>query len=166
VTALVDRMASPAVETSAAEHGETAAAPAPDAAEYREITGSGRAVIWEGCVSAQAARAHARRRLGLELGAIVDAGGTPALRADQQALDSVAAGERGPVVVFTPAWEPPLLELLDFLSELRKRVGTQHSIVVAPIADGERAVTRLEHDTWARAIGRLRDPRLYVEAGV
>jgi hypothetical protein len=165
VTALVDRMAAPAVETAAAEHAEIAAAPAPDAAAYREITGSARAVIWEGCVSAETARVHARSRLGLELGAIVEAGGTPALGADRQALDSLAAGKHGAVVVFTPAWEPPLLELLDFLSELRRRVGTEHSIVVAPVADGDRAVTSLEHDTWARTMGRLRDPRLYVEAG-
>ncbi|HEX5047427.1 MAG TPA: DUF2868 domain-containing protein [Gammaproteobacteria bacterium] len=165
VTALVDRMASPVVETAAAAHAEAAAARAPDAPQYREITGRARAVIWEGCVSAAAGRAHARRRLGLELDAIVEAGGTPALGADRQALDSIAAGEHGAVVVFTPSWEPPLLELLDFVTELRQRVGTEHSIVVAPIADGERAVTSVEHDTWARAMGRLRDPRLYVEAG-
>ena len=73
--------------------------------------------------------------------------------------------EPGTVVVLTPAWEPPLLELLDFLGELRRRVGREHSIVVAPIADGAHAVTSLEHETWARAVGRLRDPKLYVEAG-
>ena len=164
VTALVDRMASPAVETAAAEHAETAAAPSSDAAGYREATGRARAVIWESCVSVEAARAHARRRLGLELVAVVEAGGGRTLGADRQALDSMGSSEQSTVVVFTPAWEPPLLELLDFLGELRRRVGAERSIVVVPIADGARAVTAVEHETWARAIGRLRDPRLYVEA--
>ena len=165
VTALVDRMGSPAVETAAAEHAESAAAPTADAADYREVRGRANAVIWEGCVSAPAARAHARNRLGLELVAIVEAGGSRALGADKQALDAIGSSERGTVVVFTPAWEPPLLELLDFLSELRRRAGAEHSIVVAPVADGARAMTAVEHETWARAVGRLRDPKLYVEAG-
>ena len=165
VTALLDRMASPAVDTAAAEHGEAAAMPAAEAAEYREATGRARAVIWEGCASAAAARAHARGRLGLELDTVVEAGGSRTLGADRQALDAIGATEPGTVIVFTPAWEPPLLELLDFLGELRRRVGPEHSIVVAPVADEARTVTAVEHDTWAHAVGRLRDPKLYVEAG-
>ncbi len=164
VTALVDRMASPAVETAAAEHAERAAAPSSDAAGYREATGRARAIIWEGCVSVDVARTHARSRLGLELVAAAEAGGGRTLGADRQALDSMGSSEQGAVVVFTPAWEPPLLELLDFLSELRRRVGAESSIVVVPVADGARAVTAVEHETWARAIGRVGDPRLYVEA--
>jgi ABC-type cobalt transport system substrate-binding protein len=164
VTALVDRMASAAVETAAAEHAEAAAAPSAEAADYHEATGRARAIVWEGCVSADQARAHARKRLGLDLVALVEAGGSRTLGADRQALDSIGSTEPGTVVVFTPAWEPPLLELLDFLAELRRRVGPEHSIVVAPIGDGAREVTAVEHETWARAIGRLRDPRLYVEA--
>jgi hypothetical protein len=164
VTALVDRMAAPALETAAAEHAENAAPPAADAAPYREPAGRARAVIWEGCVSAEAAREHARSRLGLELVAIVEAGGSRTLGADRAALDSIGSRDEGAVVVFTPAWEPPLLELLDFLGEARRRVGGEHSIVVAPVAEGRGAVTDVERETWARAIGRLRDPRLYVEA--
>jgi hypothetical protein len=163
VTALVDRMTSPAVETAAAEH-ETAPAPPPGAADYREVTGRARAVIWENCASVDAARAHARSRLGLDLVAIVEAGGSRTLGADRQALDALGASDTGTTVVFTPAWEPPLLELLDFLGEIRRRVGAEHSIVVAPVADGARTVSAVEHETWARAIGRLRDPRVYVEA--
>ena len=163
VTALVDRMASPAVETAAAEH-EMASAPSPDAADYREVTGRARAVIWESCASVETARVHARDRLGLDLVAVVSAGGGHTLGADRQALDSMGSSDQGTVVVFTPAWEPPLLELLDFLSELRRRVGAESSIVVVPMADGARAVTAVEHETWARAIGRLRDSRLYLGA--
>jgi hypothetical protein len=129
------------------------------------VTGRARAVIWEGCASPAAARAHARSRLGLELDAVIEAGGSRTIGADRQALEALASTEPGNVVVLTPAWEPPLLELLDFLGELRRRVGPEHSIVVAPVGDGERRVTDVEHETWARAVGRLRDPKLYVEAG-
>jgi hypothetical protein len=66
---------------------------------------------------------------------------------------------------WSPAWEPPLLELLDFLAELRRRVGTAASIVVAPVPERAREVSTVELETWMRAMGRLADPHLYVETG-
>jgi hypothetical protein len=69
------------------------------------------------------------------------------------------------VIVFTPAWEPPLLELRDFLAELRQRIGPAASIVVAPVPDGPRAVTEVERATWHRAIAQLADPKIYLETG-
>jgi hypothetical protein len=165
VTALLDRMASPAIETAAPEHeqapplelGLPAAAPRP-------ITGSARALIWDDGVPSDAAREYARRHLGLEVTAIVSAGGGE-LAEDRAALDLLADTSERTVLVLTPAWEPPLLELLDFLAELRRRVGSAVSIVVAPVPDGPRAVTDVERATWTRAIARLADPKLYVEAG-
>jgi hypothetical protein len=165
VTALLDRMASPAIETAAPEH-ETAppleVGVAPVAP--RPITGRAQAVIWENGVPADAARDYARRHLGLDVTGVVAAGGAE-LAADRAALDRLAASAGETLLVLTPAWEPPLLELLDFLAELRRRAGSEVSIVVAPVPDGPRAVTDVERATWTRAIARLADPKLYVEAG-
>lgn len=165
VTALLDRMASPAIETAAPEHEQ---APPLElglpAAAKRPITGSARALIWDDGVPADAAREYARRHLGFEVTAVVSAGGGE-LAADRAALDLLADLSERTVLVLTPAWEPPLLELLDFLAELRRRVGSAVSIVVAPVPDGPRAVTDVEQATWTRAIARLADPKLYVEAG-
>jgi Protein of unknown function (DUF2868). len=83
---------------------------------------------------------------------------------DRAALEQAGDGAH-PVVVFAPAWEPPLLELLDFLAELRRRLGTAASIVVTPVPEGAREVSTLELETWMRAMGRLADPHLYVETG-
>jgi hypothetical protein len=96
---------------------------------------------------------------------VVEAGGSRALSADQRALEQVAAWGVQRLIVFTPAWEPPLLELLDFLTEVRRRVGQAVSIVLTPVPEEARDVTDVEHDTWVQAIGRLRDPQLYVETG-
>ena len=95
---------------------------------------------------------------------VAEAGGGRGLAADRAALERLAADPAKATVVFTPAWEPPLLELLDFLGELRRHVGDS-AIVVAPVPDGARAVTGVERDTWTRAIARLGDPKLYVETG-
>ena len=84
---------------------------------------------------------------------------------DRAALEQLAAESAETLIVFTPAWEPPLLELRDFLAELRRRIGPAASIVVAPVPDGARAVTDVERATWQRAIAQLADPKMYVETG-
>jgi hypothetical protein len=166
VTALLDRMGSPEIATAAAEHGE-----APDegvgraSTTHPAITGAADAVIWEGGIAVDAARPYARERLGVDVETIVEAGGGRALSADRAALERIGSNGPRTILVFTPAWEPPLLELLDFLRELRRVVGDAASIVVTPVPDAIRAVTDVERDTWTRAMARLRDPRLYVEAG-
>ena len=164
VTALLDRMAAPEIETAAGAHD---AAPdgnaTPAAGAPRPITGRANAVIWDDSLAPDAARAYSRERLGLELAAIAQAGGGRAMIADRAALEQAADGAL-PVVVFAPAWEPPLLELLDFLAELRRRVGTA-SILVTPVPEGAREVSPLERETWMRALGRLADAHLYVETG-
>jgi hypothetical protein len=167
VTALLDRMAAPEIETAAAEHDEARSPLGATASEsaHRPITGTAHAIVWEGSVALDDARRYARRRLGLDLGNVVEAGGGRPLSADAHALEKMAAGGVQTLVIFTPAWEPPLLELLDFLGELRRRAGREVSIVVVPVPDGARDVTDLERATWTTAIGRLADPRLYVEIG-
>jgi hypothetical protein len=166
VTALLDRMAAPEIETAAPEHdaapvGGAARAPGVD----RAITGSAHAVIWEGSLAPDSVRDYARRQLGLELTAVAEAGGSRVLNADRAVLEQIGAADVRTLVVFTPAWEPPLLEFLDFVAELRRRVGSAASIIVTPVADETREVSELERDTWARAVGRLADPHLYVETG-
>src|SRR5690606_23940657 len=165
VAALLDRMTTPAIET-AADEPETAgpddveaAAPAP-----RALGGPARGVIWSHGIAPDIARDYARERLGFELTALVEAGGSPELQADLRAADAIASGT-GPLVVFTPAWEPPLLEFLDFLTALRERAGPDASIVVTPVAETVEPAGDVERDTWARAVGRLADPRVYVETG-
>jgi hypothetical protein len=165
VTTLLDRMASPEIETAAANHdaapsleiGVARAAPLP-------IRGEADAVVWEECLPAGTARAYARLHLGLDVASVTAAGGGE-LTADRAALERLASGAGRTLIVFTPAWEPPLLELLDFIAELRRRIGSAASIVVAPVPDGPRAVTDVERATWTRAIARLPDPKLYVETG-
>jgi hypothetical protein len=165
VTALLDRMVSPEIETAAAEHDvapplEVGLPPT----ALRPITGSAHALIWEDSLPADAVRDYARLHFGLAVTSVTKAGGGELL-IDRAALEQLAADAEQPLIVFTPAWEPPLLELLDFLAELRRRIGAAASIIVAPVPDGPRAVNDVERATWTRAIARLADPRLYVETG-
>ncbi|HEX7082315.1 MAG TPA: DUF2868 domain-containing protein [Gammaproteobacteria bacterium] len=166
VTALLDRMGAPEIETVAEAHDEArAGGGSAHAAPPGGLGGRARAVIWSGALAPDAARAYARRRLGLELTTVVEAGVGPELGADREAVTKIAAAGAGTLVVFTPAWEPPLLEFLDFLAALRGHAGDSASIVVTPVAEAEQAVSDVERETWSQAIGRLRDPYVYLETG-
>ena len=166
VAALLDRMTAPAVETAAGEPEDPRpASPLPDSAPHRELVGSARAVVWSGAIDPARADADARRALGVGVRIAVAAGGGNALDADARAIDAIAEAGTGPIVVFTRAWEPPLLEFGDFIAALRARVGSDASIIVTPVAEAGGTIDAAQLQTWARAVGRIADPRVYLEQG-
>jgi len=166
VVALLDRMATPAIETAAREpENARIAAALPDASHPDALVGAARAVIWSGSIAPTAADSHARRTLGIALNDIVEAGGGRTLAEDQTAIDRLCHGYAGNVVVLTRAWEPPLLEFLDFVAALRSALGSEPSIIVSPVAESTTGVEPQQRETWSRAIGRLADPHLYLETG-
>lgn len=166
VAALIDRMRSPVIETEADRHDERQASGQVRARGFdRALAGRVDAVVWEGAVALDRARLEARRRFGAEVGSVLEAGGARGLEGDRKALASLDLRTDGTLLVFTPAWEPPVLELLDFLTAVRERIGERATIVVVPLPDGDRAVSEVELETWKRGIGRLKDSHAYVEVG-
>ncbi len=166
VTALDDRMDAPLIETAATE---------PERAELQFTTaashprkprgGAAAAVIWGSSLEPTAAREFARSQLGLTLDALIEAGGDRSLEEDRATVATLVETRLRSMVVFTRAWEPPLLELLDYLTALRMALGKEASIVVVPVAEPGAVVSDVERTTWTRAMNRLADAQLYVEAG-
>jgi hypothetical protein len=92
VAALLDRMATPAIETAAPEPEDARSAAAlPHASHPDALVGAARGVIWSGSIVAAAADPHARRTLGIALSDIVEAGGGRTLAEDQAAAVTRAA---------------------------------------------------------------------------
>ena len=113
----------------------------------------------------------ASRALGLEVRSFGSAG-EGALENDARAMAALTgAVDDAPVLVVTKAWEPPVLELLDFIGELRAAVGEERAIVIAPLmagADGNVAPpSEPDASQWRRAVDRLGDPwtSVYLPAG-
>ncbi len=182
VAALVERMTAPEVETASPEPEPPAFEPPPlagrrpaqfpggaaagaEGAARAAPVGTAVGVIWSHGLAPGDAGPYAERRLGLRLTELIEAGGARDLSQDRAALEAIAAAGQRTVVIFTPAWEPPLLEFLDFVAALRRELGPASAVLVTPVAEDERCVTEVETDIWGRALGRLSDPQVYLEVG-
>lgn len=165
VTALLDRMGAPSLHL-AAETTETGASPDAGAlARPDAIVGNAAAIVWADALPTTEAAAAAKRLLGAVL---VDgarsAGGAARLDDDRRMAAEIATLAPAQVIVFTRAWEPPLLEFTDFLETLRAHLGRSPSIVVCPLPPPGAAPDPAHVETWRRTLGAVRDDRLYVEA--
>ena len=90
--------------------------------------------------------------------AALPAGGGRTLDEDQQTIREAARRE-GPIRIRVKSWEPPVLEFVDFVADLREAVGDGRVIEVLPVAaDGEaRYATQ-----WKKQLDTLGDPWLRV----
>ncbi len=112
---------------------------------------------------------HARERLAQDLRIhalrYFSAGAGRSLDEDAETIARAAAGE-AEVIVLVKAWEPPMLEFLDFLNDLRGALPAARSIGVLPV--GATAADRLgvpsagDLETWRSSVGALNDDRVAV----
>jgi hypothetical protein len=112
-----------------------------------------------------------RSWLSMEAGMIATswhaAGGALAPEQDHESIAAVAEQDRATnMVVLVKAWEPPMAEFLDFLSELRARTTRERLILVTPVGQSASGVTQIaspeDLDVWRHTIGRAGDPWLRV----
>jgi hypothetical protein len=163
VAALRDRLESRLVETGAVNDEPVSQ---PDAVEERAGTAAlgpnipCRALVWSGFPIFDAVAASSA--LGVEVASLHFAG-TGGLEQDAAAVRALAdAGGDEPILVIAKAWEPPVLELLDFLVELRAAIGDGRAILVVPLALDADACPAppagSDAQQWRRAADRLGDP--------
>lgn len=155
---LLARMRAPLVETARAGEGESAAAaPDPWPEESAEAFALGdwpeRAVVVGWADAAQQARADLRAGAA---GPLLAAGGRLPPTADAEA--AAEAGRRAraedlPVAVAVRGFEPPVLEFVDLLRELRRALGDGREIVVG-LVGGDAAHLR----AWRRKLAGIGDP--------
>lgn len=160
VDRLLERLTTPLVESRAVEaEGEIGRAasvgvPSVGLAEWLGANGEGEllAIAW-----AESLTDHALiDRLGPDAGSVRvrDAGGRRSLEEDAQRIEEARAAS-GPVLLCVRAYEPPVLEVLDFLVALRAAIGEERRLAVW--LSGGRAA---ERDAWLRKLATLGDPGL------
>jgi Protein of unknown function (DUF2868) len=166
VRALLDRLDSPDVKLSPDDRepppdvgGATASAP-PLAAPHPTP-----AFVWCDAIAHDAIGRWSEQRVHRSISEVFTVGAGTA-EADATALEQIAKGAPSSVLIFVRAWEAPLLDLKDFLTALRARVGTQCSLIVVPVATDHRSPpTTVQRSTWSRWVGRIADPGIYMECG-
>ena len=186
---VLDRMNSPIVETAATDAlSSTRERPTPVPGERAmrsepvplpEATGSSHAVCikWANVpVHDSDIRQHIRQQLDVQVMSIWNAGGANDPEDDQRIMQAVVDALRGQgqssaqsvYVLLVKAWEPPMLEVVDFLGKLRRDIRTGQRLVVLPIAMSPQAVTSKAYqqqcDIWQRKLATLGDPWLRVQS--
>lgn len=158
VERLMTRLKTPLVESTADEeegevgHAADGLVPEVDARSWIASKG-GEAMIVRWAELAD--EASLRAALG-EDGVVRDAGGRRSLAEDSALVAECAAGS-GVVVLCVRGYEPPVLEVTDFLAELREAMGRSRSICVL-LVDGRDS----DRDTWRRKLLGLGDALLCV----
>jgi hypothetical protein len=169
VTALLDRLAAPLIAPGGDGSGQVPQAPDHDLPAPERLAGSAPCVlvIWNRAMPAQAARDWLGEQLGLHVAALCE---LSVLESDARHREALAALARAGgdeavqrAIVVTRGWEPPLLEFGDFLGLVRASLGAAASLTVVPIDVSGGRVDAADRAVWAQALGRLRDPRLYVQ---
>jgi len=146
---LLDRLAPASVESQ----GEDISGPQrPDEAASREV-------VWPPCragsvvVNWSAVPAEDSSLLKATRGrSVVRAGGARSLAEDHALLESLAGSSDPAILVVCKAWEPPLLDLQDFLGELG--IGDSEAVDVMPVAIKSGSpvpASPRDREVWARA---------------
>jgi hypothetical protein len=163
IAALRDRLDNALVETAAEGEEVGARMPSGAPASLEPNLAEGlrcHAIVWAALPVAEPSTLSSQ--LGVELSSLASAGGE-SLAADAAVIRALAEDGAGdPVLVLVKAWEPPVLEFLDFLGELRQALGADRGVVVVPLAIGEGGrVARPrapDAEQWQRGVARLGDP--------
>jgi hypothetical protein len=162
VDRLLERLTTPTVETRA-EEAEGGVGHAPRGTVVRvkaeewldRVGGSAPWVIgWAEPVEDDALFAL----LGTDRLQIRDAGGRRTLEEDAERIAEIAAGQGG-VGLCVRAYEPPVLEVIDFLADLRAAVGPRRELIVWLLGGVPE-----DHAAWAHQLVILGDPGLVVAA--
>jgi hypothetical protein len=168
VYALRDRLDRSLVETTA--EGAEAPGPTPVTGVRRAAAAPApgarcAALIWAGFPLASA---ESLQRVGLVATSLQRAG-EGALEADAAAIAALRRAPRDELVaVVVKAWEPPVLELQDFLRALRTALGAGRVVALVPLAldaAGEPSVPdAAARAIWQHALARSSDPWLVLHA--
>ncbi len=136
--ALLERMNTPFVATQATQ-GE----PAPTMDQTPSAIAGGRpsagdrafVIEWAGIGLSQERVAESLRAMGVSLAGYAHAGGSRAPREDEHMLQRLGGELDGAVAVLlvVKAWEPPMLEIVDFVRAVRAARGRHGAIVVVPV---------------------------------
>lgn len=168
---VLDRMNNELIELSGSPGEPSSSATytlAEPAESLRASSNEAWVVNWAGIqLDRTAIFAHLGRTWGIAVEQLLDAGGTRSLQHDASVIQRLAqAPETVQLMILTKAWEPPLMEFVDFLTALRQTLPAERPILVLPLAldecGGPVDPTATQIEIWRRKMRSIGDPWLDV----
>jgi hypothetical protein len=164
---LLARMNSPLVTTMAAEpeHALKIAVGA-DAGKTESIQYDLRCPVidWSGTCADIALKNEWLATLGIAASDHLHAGGRQSTEQDQQLLVSLCnKQDSNAVAILVKAWEPPMLEFMDFVRAVRQHCDQATPIMIL-LSGGQEKVSTADRDTWQLTLAQLNDPNLHIES--
>jgi hypothetical protein len=170
---VVDRLTSELVSTQATSPEAPASASpgdqAPTSAEAASIDAGELVLVnWSGVeIADESLGQQCQAAWNRQVVEVRHAGGRSSISADEDAIAELAESPASVgIVLVVKAWEPPVMELLDFIRDLRRAAGPRRLIVVTPT--GIRASDQLappepgDLAQWEKRLRGLQDPALSV----
>ncbi|CAH9018972.1 DUF2868 domain-containing protein [Candidatus Nitrosacidococcus sp. I8] len=168
---ILDRMNYAVIETTAGTSDTEVGwlpeiIPSINRGHFSEINKEGYLINWGGTnIDDQQLKQILHQALALNIKHIATGGGKNTIEQDQciiEELKSIATHLA--IIIVVKAWEPPLLDFLDFLEILRVDIGTEQQITVIPIAlnadQNPVPADDKDLDIWGRKLQSLGDPKL------
>jgi hypothetical protein len=162
---LLARMNSPLVSTAAHQPEtvlEVQAGPDFRAADAVRHTMQCEVVAWSGAAIDVDGIRQPLRAMGVESLDFHAAGGRRTTTEDRATITALCRQGADGVAIIVKAWEPPLLEFVDFVREIRRQCDRRQPILVLLRGDGGR-VDAIEQETWRLTMQQLKDPDLHIE---
>jgi len=166
----LDRLTTEAISTQAVEPEGNPPGLSQSGSSLGESIPAGQycVVNWGGVeLGLEQVRQHFAGHHGFEAIALDSAGGSAGLETDGSIIEKIAAREGKPGgVILVKSWEPPMLEFLDFVGELRQRIGKGRRLVVVLLGLGRAgklgAPRAGDVAQWRRRLESLMDADLIV----
>jgi hypothetical protein len=162
---LLARMNSPLVSTLAEQPEEAYEVAADNSANTRESTPyTIRCPIinWSGACGRPDDIIMPLGNMGIEVLEIHRAGGRQTTDQDETLITSLCQDKPEGIGILVKAWEPPLLDFVDFVRSIRRLCDDSKPVIVL-LFGGQDSVSAPDSETWQLTLGQLSDPNLHVE---
>lgn len=162
---LLARMNSPLITTTALRPErapELDAAPAPARANPTGPKARCTLVVWSGSVSDPERLRHRVSGIGIEPLELLHAGGARSTEQDQATIANLCPTPDQGVAIVAKSWEPPLLEFVDFVQQVRARCARAQPVIVL-LWGGDAPVDARDIEVWRLTLRTLKDPDLHIE---
>jgi len=120
-------------------------------------------IDWAGACTTADEIATFLAAMGIEPLDFLRAGGRQSTEQDKELAASLCRDRPESIGLLVKAWEPPMLDFLDFVRGVRQQCGRKKPLIVL-LRGGPDGVTAADRETWQLTLSQLADPDLHIES--